>query len=59
LSPFRLVISDPSYMLRTFVTFQVIQMRIDGSDDFYRDWSTYKEGFGVIQEDPLTEFWLG
>jgi len=35
--------------------FQVIQRRKDGSEDFYRDWTDYKRGFGHAAE----EFWLG
>ncbi|XP_053137583.1 ficolin-2-like [Hemicordylus capensis] len=33
----------------------VFQKRVDGSVDFYRDWSAYKRGFG----SRLAGFWLG
>ncbi|CAC5417477.1 Fibrinogen-like protein 1,Fibrinogen-like protein A,Tenascin,Angiopoietin-1,Fibrinogen C domain-containing protein 1-A,Techylectin-like protein,Microfibril-associated glycoprotein 4,Tenascin-R,Ficolin-1,Fibroleukin [Mytilus coruscus] len=33
----------------------VIQKRIDGTIDFYRDWQEYKDGFGNVN----LEYWLG
>ncbi|KAM7144087.1 ficolin-2-like [Macrochelys suwanniensis] len=33
----------------------VFQRRVDGTVDFYRDWNSYKRGFG----SQLSEFWLG
>ena len=34
---------------------EVIQRRLDGSVDFYRNWASYVDGFG----DPNGEYWLG
>ncbi|VDI12786.1 Hypothetical predicted protein, partial [Mytilus galloprovincialis] len=33
----------------------VMQKRLDGSVDFYRNWNAYKHGFG----SPSSEYWLG
>ena len=40
-----------------FIIFQLIQRRIDGSEDFYRGWNEYKNGFGRVEKNG--EFWLG
>ncbi|KAK3101516.1 hypothetical protein FSP39_004140 [Pinctada imbricata] len=37
------------------VAWNVIQRRQDGSVDFYRPWSDYKQGFGSLDG----EFWIG
>ena len=33
----------------------VIQRRVDGSEDFFRSWRSYKQGFGSL----LHDYWLG
>ncbi|NXE50763.1 FIBG protein, partial [Casuarius casuarius] len=37
----------------------VLQRRLDGSQDFKKNWDQYKEGFGHLSPDDSTEFWLG
>uniref|UniRef100_A0A8D0AWL3 Fibrinogen gamma chain n=1 Tax=Salvator merianae TaxID=96440 RepID=A0A8D0AWL3_SALMN len=37
----------------------VIQRRLDGSEDFKKNWVQYKEGFGHLSPNDKTEFWLG
>lgn len=39
--------------------FVVVLQRLDGSEDFRRNWVQYKEGFGHLSPDDTTEFWLG
>ena len=34
---------------------QVIQRRVDNTTDFFRDWKSYKDGFGNLRRN----FWLG
>ncbi|XP_060634790.1 fibrinogen gamma chain [Anolis sagrei] len=37
----------------------VLQRRLDGSEDFNKNWVQYKEGFGHLSPNDQTEFWLG
>lgn len=37
----------------------VFQRRLDGSEDFNKNWIQYKEGFGHLSPNDKTEFWLG
>ncbi|KFW89404.1 Fibrinogen gamma chain, partial [Phalacrocorax carbo] len=37
----------------------VLQRRLDGSEDFKKNWVQYREGFGHLSPDDTTEFWLG
>lgn len=37
------------------LSIKVIQRRVNGSVNFYRDWNSYKDGFG----SPDHELWLG
>ena len=34
---------------------KVVQRRVDGIVDFYRNWTEYAQGFGDLH----SEFWLG
>ncbi|XP_071174811.1 microfibril-associated glycoprotein 4-like isoform X1 [Mytilus edulis] len=43
------------YVDSSFHTWTVIQRRINGSVNFYRDWQAYKTGFGQAND----EYWLG
>ena len=51
------VVSDFRYRPKSFslFCFQVIQRRQDGSEDFYRNFADYVEGFGKL----TGELWLG
>ena len=42
------------YVFQSFCL-QVIQRRVNGSEDFFRGWNDYKSGFGQLDH----EFWLG
>ena len=49
---------DVPYLCDTFTDgggWIILQRRSTGHVDFYRDWGTYKEGFGSLR----SEFWLG
>ncbi|XP_006884557.1 PREDICTED: fibrinogen gamma chain [Elephantulus edwardii] len=37
----------------------VLQRRLDGSENFNRNWIQFKEGFGHLSPTGTTEFWLG
>lgn len=42
-----------------FWVFFCFPQRLDGSEDFKKNWVQYKEGFGHLSPDDTTEFWLG
>jgi len=52
-------VTDPVHVYCDMTTdheaWTVFQRRIDGSEDFKRNWETYEEGFGDLDG----EFWLG
>ncbi|XP_067847753.1 fibrinogen gamma chain [Heptranchias perlo] len=37
----------------------VLQKRLDGSVNFFKNWVQYKQGFGYLSPGGNTEFWLG
>ncbi|ALC43035.1 maker638 [Drosophila busckii] len=52
LKPFKVLCSDHSTVGPGWI---VIQQRIDGKEEFQRDWKSYRNGFGSFQAD----FFLG
>lgn len=50
--------SCTAVIILTLIIF-VCPQRRDGSVDFSKDWTQYKEGFGYLSPDDTTEFWLG
>lgn len=37
----------------------IYNQRLDGSENFKKNWIQYKEGFGHLSPNDQTEFWLG
>ena len=43
------------HLLKKLIFKQVFQSRFNGKQDFFKDWESYIQGFGKLEE----EFWLG